>query len=181
VRPANVPVAPSHGSYGEGMRRAILGTTIMAAAALALSGCITVNVTDPSGGPQPGSVDVACKAAPLTLNKSDTSYVLQGDCDDLTIEGQNITVAGSSVETLSISGDGMLVTVEEFDTLSISGQQNKVDAGDGGDAVITGDRNELSIANDLDVLNINGNENSIKVDGFIANVRDNGDRNTGIE
>jgi len=162
------------------MRRVILGTTVMAAAALSLSACITINVPAP-GGDQPSSQDVACKAAPLVLKESDSSYVLTGDCDDVSIEGQNITVAAESIDQLDISGDGMLVTVQEFGTLSINGQENAVQSGDGGDAVITGDRNKLSVTNDLDVLNINGNENSIKVDGFIANVRDNGDRNTGIE
>lgn len=163
------------------MRRVILGTTVMAAAALALSGCITINVPAPNGGNgQPSSQDVACKAAALVLKESDTSYVLTGDCDEVSIEGQNITVAADSIDQLDISGDGMLVTVQEFGTLDINGQENAVQSGDGGNAVITGDRNKLSVTNDLDVLNINGNENSIKVDGFIANVRDNGDRNTGI-
>ena len=169
------------------MRRALLGTSVGLAAALTLSGCITVQVNDPNGKPvaEPTKVECPTAATPgdkrLELNESNTSYMLTGTCGEVAVSGQDITISASTIRNLEISGDRIAVVVQSYRTLAISGQENSVEAGDGGDATITGDRNTLALTNDLDVLTINGNENTIQVEGFIAAVQNNGDRNSGVE
>jgi len=167
------------------MRRALLGTSVALAAAIALSGCITVQVNGPDGRPSPEPKKVECPVAPvegpLELSESNTSYMLTGTCGEVAVSGQDITISASTIRNLEITGDRIAVVVQSYKTLAISGQENSVEAGDGGNATITGDRNTLALTNDLDVLTINGNENTINVEGFIAAVQNNGDRNTGVE
>ena len=157
------------------MKRALV-LPLTTALLLALTGCITVQVTpnddrDADGRP---IETISCETQrSVTLDEPDTNYSLGGSCREVVVEGRNISVAAEEVRELVVRGDDNVLSIGSFETLSVEGQRNDIETLDGGDATIKGNENALHSADDLDAVNVSGQNNDVTAEGFIASLDEN--------
>jgi hypothetical protein len=138
----------------------IKAAIVMAAGALLLTGCVTANIT-PTPAPSAtatGSSD--CTAKNITLNQPGMHYTLTGNCGDVSIQGQGITVSLDSAKALTISGDRNIVTGKTFGAVSIQGQDNTISATVIGALTINGDRDTVT-APSIGPRSVSGNGDSV--------------------
>jgi hypothetical protein len=155
----------------ECMRRAAL-TTLLAASAILLTGCVTVVVPDNDRDDDAARVeqldnrtDVGCSPdEELLLNNPSTLYTVTGDCDEIVIEGTDLVVRIESADSVVIRGDRNLVEATSIDEVEISGQDNTVKADEIDDVEIAGDRNTVESAKKIDDMDIDasGNDNVVR-------------------
>jgi PBP1b-binding outer membrane lipoprotein LpoB len=138
--------------------------TVLVAAGLLLTGCVTVNVAPkPTATPAPsasvtGSAD--CTAQNLTLNQPGLHYTLTGTCGEISIQGQDITVSMVSAKSVTINGDRNTVTAKSLGAVSIQGQDNTMSATVVGALTINGDRNTVT-APAIGPKSVNGQANTV--------------------
>ena len=150
------------------MRSAAL-TTLLAASAILLTGCVTVVVPDndrdddaPRVEELDNRTDVGCGPdEELLLNNPSTLYTVTGDCDEIVIEGTDLIVRLESADSVVIRGDRNLVEAKQIDQVEISGQDNTVKADEIEDVEIAGDRNTVTSEKPIDDQDVSGNENSV--------------------
>jgi hypothetical protein len=119
------------------MRRLL--TVPVLASVLLLAGCVF---------PAPGDdrtddrLDIPAPSCdgPAFLNSPDTHYDL-GYCEEVTVEGQGITVDAGEIGTLTIRGDDIEVDATYIGELSIEGNQNVVTADSIGTSQVNGEDN----------------------------------------
>ena len=170
------------------MRR-ILATTVLAASALLLSGCVimpelgggspapsaTVEAPRPSASGAPDASD-DCTGGTLTLNTPGNHVV--GDCERLTIEGAGVKVKAGEIGTLIVRGTDNDAEAESIGRIEISGQNNDAESAAAvGSIAIAGDDNDIEVIGDIGAVVIAGNENDISAAGRIGSVADNGSNN----
>ena len=114
---------------------------------------------------------------PAFLNSPDTHYDL-GYCEEVTVEGQGITVDAGEIGTLTIRGDDIEVDAAYIGVIDISGQANWVSSTTAiGSVDIKGDRNDVDADGDIELVVISGNDNEV-TGGTIGSSTVQGDRNT---
>jgi hypothetical protein len=166
---------------------AILGTAVLA---VTLSGCITVQLPakddddrDPApqssqASPQQAEDVVQCGAEDVLLNQANTTYTLEGDCEEVSIQGTDITLLAENIDELTINGDRNTVKAQVLDEVEVSGQENTVAATGLREVSISGDRNTVDAGGDIDEVEVGGSDNVVSAEGSIRQVEDNGQRNT---
>ena len=131
------------------MKRALLALTGIAAA-FALAGCIVVPPPTPDRDDDrdrepAGSSDIECGTDGVVLNEAGATYRLSGDCDSVTIEGQDISVAADAIGVLDIRGDRNEAEFSaDLGSLVIAGNDNEVGANAIGQTSDSGDRNRVT-------------------------------------
>lgn len=125
----------------------------------------------PSGTPIPGCVDRVISAA--------GTYRVD-NCENLTIAGSNITVTAANLGTLTVMGDSLQVYARTIGALEIQGDLNTIQTSDDIHTLkLTGSRNMISCHGSMTSAVVNGDDNTVVVDGGIdGDVQNNGQRNT---
>ena len=120
------------------MRR-LLAVPVLASLLL-LAGCVLF--PEPGGDRTDDRLDIPAPSCdgPAFLNSPDTHYDL-GHCDEVTIEGNGITVDASDVGVLTIRGDDNEVDAAAIGVVVISGNDNRVTGDSVGSVDVQGDRN----------------------------------------
>jgi hypothetical protein len=136
----------------------VLSATI----ALTLTGCVR-----PATSPYPVTSASAsttsssnCDGKSVTLNHPATRYILTGDCQRVSIQGQDITVTIDKAKEITINGDRNNLTVRSAGGLTIEGQDNSVSATAIAVLGISGDRNSVA-ATTLGTKTVSGNGNTV--------------------
>ena len=153
------------------------------AVTLVLAGCAPV-----SPGPNPLGLNnkaepqtYDCSGDDVTFNEPGVTYVVNGTCGEVTIEGEGITVGIARADRLVIRGDDNGVTAGTVGSVLINGQGNEVDSG-GDDTVtaveIAGDGNRVSAEGAIESVVVNGNDNLTESEDSIGTVSDNGSGNS---
>ncbi|MCU1413159.1 MAG: hypothetical protein JWN80_499, partial [Microbacteriaceae bacterium] len=101
-----------------------------------------------------------CSAQNLTLNQPGVHYSLTGNCGEVSIQGQDITVTMVSAKSLTINGDRNTVTAKSLGAVSVQGQDNTMSATVIGALTINGDRNTVT-APAVGPKSVNGQSNSV--------------------
>ena len=149
---------------------------------LVLAGCSVSTGPNPLGlnnRAEPQTYD--CSGDDTTFNEPGATYVVNGTCGVVTIEGEGITVGIARAERIIIRGDDNEVKAGIVGSVLINGQGNEVDAG--GDDTITaveiaGDGNRVSAVNAIESVVVNGNDNLTESQSSIGTISDNGTGNT---
>ena len=161
--------------------RLLAAPLLALAVVVSLAGCITVQLP-PSAAPgqdqvtpsPSASVGVTCGEDVALLN-SPGEYRIDGDCDQLTLEGVDITVSAGDVDALIIRGDRVTVTADDIDSVDLAGNDNTVALEDADRITIAGDRNTLQ-GSEFDAVTIRGNDNTLSA-AVVDTLDDSGDRN----
>ena len=163
------------------MRRPLIAVSAAVLLAFSLSGCITIQL--PGGGTPVTAPDDNNKNSQVLTCSDDEqitesgSYVLEGACPSVTIEGVDIDVEADTVVQLIIRGDRNSVDVDRLSDVTVSGTSNEVEAPSAAQVEIAGDRNKVDVDEGIEALVINGNDNDIEVGTEITTVSDSGERN----
>jgi hypothetical protein len=148
------------------------------ASVMLLAGCIVVPIGGSDDRTDDDRVDIPAPSCdePVLLNSPNTHYDL-GNCDQVTVEGQGISVEASDIGTLTIRGDDIEVDAASIGVIEIGGQANSVSI-DGaiGSVDIKGDRNDVEADGDIGVVLIGGNDNEV-TGAAVGSSTVNGDRN----
>lgn len=120
----------------------------------------------PSVVPDENRIDCAV-TTDVRLNQPGIEYTLVGDCDAVTIEGQDIEVDAANIDRLTIRGDRAGVDADDIGVAAISGTENEIDATTIGAVEINGDRNEVGVEKTLGSLTISGNDNDVEAAAII--------------
>ena len=162
------------------MRSQLIAVSAAVLLAFSLTGCITIQL--PGGTPVTAPDDndnsqlISCSDDEQLTEPG--SYVLQGACPLVTIEGTDIEIEADTVVQLIIRGDRNTADVDSLSDVTISGTNNEVEAPSAAQVEIAGDRNQVDIDEGIDSLVINGNDNDIEVGTEITTVSDGGERNS---
>lgn len=188
MRAGAQPLGPSaRSSYRDWMSsfrrsaRSVLATASLTATALALAGCLTVNI--PASGPAdeaispvpfpsltddgrtrlPDDATQDCAGQPVTIAAEAGAADLTGDCPSVTVNGadRHVDLSGAAVGELILRGDRIEVDAGVLGTLEIGGQDNEVTASTIGGVSIRGDRNEVSATGQIGSVMISGNDNDV--------------------
>ena len=161
--------------------------------ALSLSACITVNVPPRPDATNPpaatngsgdddfaNAVTMPCIEDDIVLSGLTAPTIVTGDCDSVTLEGNNANVRIEKTASLVIRGDDNDVDVVEVGTVLINGQDNDIEVTQSGITVveIAGNDNSVSTLGDIGGVVINGNENDIEFAGTLGEKAENGTGNT---
>ena len=180
------------------MKRAVTLSAGALVLALSLSACITVNVPPRSDSPNApaasnppvtngsddddfaNAVTMPCIEDDIVLSGLTAPTIVTGDCDSVTLEGNNANVRIEKTASLTMRGDGNDVDVAEVNTVLINGQDNDVDVTTSGITVveIAGDDNSVGTRGDIGAVVVNGNENDIEFAGKLGEKAENGTGNT---
>ncbi|TBN57495.1 DUF3060 domain-containing protein [Glaciihabitans arcticus] len=160
------------------MKRLIAALTLT----LVLAGCSVSTGPNPLGlnnKAEPQTYD--CSGDDTTFNEPGVTYVVNGRCGVVTVEGEGISVGIARAERINIRGDDNEVTAGIVGSVLINGQGNEVDAG--GDDTITaveiaGDGNRVSAVTMIESVVVNGNDNLTESQNGIGTVADNGTGNS---
>jgi hypothetical protein len=162
------------------MRSPLIAVSAAVLLAFSLSGCITIQL--PGGGTPVTAPDDNDNSQVVTCSEDEQitqsgSYVLEGACPSVTIEGVDIDVEADTIVQLIIRGDRNSVDVDRLSDVTVSGTSNEVEAPSAAQVEIAGDRNKVDVDEGIDALVINGNDNDIEVGTEITTVSDGGERN----
>jgi len=140
---------------------------------------VTSAPTSATPSPTASATDAApdsttCGDAQLVVSVKNSTVTIDGDCPDLLVRGDGITLTAETVGNLEIEGVGNIVNAASIGPVSISGQGNSV-TGDPIDTVtISGDGNDVISDSTVTGGSITGNDNEISAPGGIGAVTDNG-------
>lgn len=62
----------------------------------------------------------------LTISDSDSIISITGDCDDVIVTGNNLTISIVEVDDLRIRGNNNIIAVQDLDDLQVHGSENMV-------------------------------------------------------
>lgn len=62
----------------------------------------------------------------LTISDSDIVISITGDCDDVLVTGNNLTIAIVEVDDLTVRGNNNMIAVQDLDDVDVTGSQNIV-------------------------------------------------------
>jgi len=124
----------------------------------------------PSATPIPGCVDRVISVA--------GTYRVD-NCENLTVTGSGITVTAAHLGTLTIIGDSLQVYAQTVGTLQVNGDLNTIQTSDDIHTLkLTGSRNMITCHGVMTSAVVNGDDNTVLVDGGIdGDVQNNGQRN----
>ncbi|UYN83629.1 MAG: DUF3060 domain-containing protein [Microcella sp.] len=142
----------------------------------ALAGCVMV-VEAPESEPNTEPTAVSSSPSDGCLVEARPELQTFGDCDELIVEGTDITIEVGAVGMVVVRGDRVEIDANSIGSLSIFGQDNDVDIdGDVGSLDIAGDRNEVDADGEIGSVTIDGNDNEVDA-ALLGPLTDNGDRN----
>lgn len=126
--------------------------------------------TRPTASPTPECVDRVISVA--------GEYRI-GDCENLTVAGSGIKVTAAHLGTLTINGDSLQVLAQTIQSLDVNGSLDNVQTNDDiGSILIAGDRNMITCHASVTTVIVNGNDNTVRVEGGVdGTVENNGQRN----
>jgi len=103
-----------------------------------------------------------------------------GNCENLTVSGPGITVTAGNLGTLTVKGDSLQVYAQSIGALEVDGDLNRVQTTDQmGTILVTGSRNMIACHAGAQSAVVNGDDNTVRVDGgFDGDVQNNGQRNS---
>jgi hypothetical protein len=124
----------------------------------------------PSGTPTLGCIDRVISVA--------GTYRVE-DCENLTVTGSGITVTAANLGTLTIIGDSLQVYARSIGALKIQGDLSTIQSSDDIDFLkLTGSRNMITCHGTMMTADVNGDDNTVLVDGGVTgDVQNNGQRN----
>jgi len=178
------------------MSRTFVAASIALVLAASLSGCLTINL--PPEGPETirssntafptpqnnddddETEDVLCIEEDVVLNMPDVDYVVTGDCDSVTIEGEGVDATIVATKSLVVRGNDNDVQALELGSILVNGQGNSVEV------TVTSQITKIEIAgndNDIETLGsiidivFNGSDNEVDYIGNVDKLADNGSNN----
>ena len=124
----------------------------------------------PSATPTPGCID-------RVISVAGTYHV--DDCENLTVAGSGITVTAGHLGTLTVMGDSLQVYALTIGALDVKGDLSTIQTSDDIHTLqLTGSRNMITCHGSMTSAVVNGNDNTVLVDGGIdGDVQNNGQRN----
>ncbi len=155
-----------------------LSPLLAIAALVSLSGCVGVGPSPSDPGP---TVDRPSVESPETSGDcvalAEPGLQRFQDCDELIIEGNDLTVEARAVGVITVRGDRIDVDIDDAGALSIAGNDNEVDIDrDLGTLEVFGDRNDVEVDGEIGTVRIEGNDNEVSA-ADIGGVTESGDRN----
>jgi hypothetical protein len=78
--------------------------------------------------------NIECKGNDVTVKGSDNRLVLKGQCDKLTVSGDDNVITAATVKEVTVSGDDNKITVESVAKITTTGDDNVISwtSGSGG-------------------------------------------------
>ncbi|GAA1520496.1 hypothetical protein BJ978_003202 [Agromyces terreus] len=159
------------------------------AGVLLLAGCVMPVDRDPAGvdgsdgsdgsNAAGGRQQVSCaETSSITLEGQRVRYDVEGDCAEVIVRGDDLTVRLNATTALSIEGqDNDIESRAELGAVTINGNDNDVEARTIASITISGRDNDLEAAT-VGSVEISGEDNSIEADNDPQPVRINGNGNT---
>ena len=158
--------------------RARAGALIGLSGVFVLTGCVMPGGT-PGAHMDGGSTHLSCAdSSRVTLDGQGTRYDVDGDCAEVVVRGDDLTVRLASTTSLSIEGAGNDVeSVTGVGAVSIRGDENDVRARTIASITIAGNDNDLEAAT-VGSVEISGEGNSVESDNDPQPVHVTGNGNT---
>ncbi|MGI9822418.1 DUF3060 domain-containing protein [Agromyces sp. Marseille-Q5079] len=160
--------------------RAHAGALIGLSGVFMLTGCVMPGGA-PGGHMDGGSTQVSCaESSSVTLDGRGTRYDVDGDCAEVVVRGEDLTVrlagstslsiegrdndieSGAGLGAVTIRGDDNNVEARTIASITIAGNDNDIEAATVGSVEIAGDDNGVEAGNDPQPVRLSGEGNTVE-------------------
>ncbi len=132
----------------------------LARTAVAAGATMSGTLNDPASGAQ-------CAGKDVRITRNESSTVLEGRCNKVTITASNASVNVEEATSIAIEGDEVVVLNSRVDLVESSGDDARLNLTEVGRAVIAGNRTIL-LAHRIESVRFTGNDNTVNPDNAPA-------------
>ncbi|WEK13114.1 MAG: DUF3060 domain-containing protein [Candidatus Microbacterium phytovorans] len=165
-------MALAHRTPSSARRTAL--AAVMLGVALSLAGCV-------GSAPGTGSLEVTngpCSGRSFTVSEDGAQLALDGECGDVVIDADDVTINLDAATSLVIDGNDVTVIANRrVDTLTMNGEGNNVNGSEMGSVNLDGTRGTV-IATLIETLAVSGDDNTVNWDSGAQGGSDTGSGNT---
>lgn len=111
---------------------------------------------DPASG-------ASCSGKNLHLTRSDSDWVINGECADVTISASNVSANIGKARSITVKGSNVTVLNENVGAVHVLGERNTLNLTEIGQVHVEGDHN-MVLGRSAGKVSFTGHDNAINVD-----------------